>query len=328
MFNSQKHPPIGRRSFLGLAALGSLGATSALADDQPAVSAGKSRFTPTLNAYSFLEPLNANLADPAKGIDLIGVGDFCVQHDIEALDLTGYFFRGYPGTPADSELARIKRAMHHRGITISGTGVKNDFATADRAVRAEGVALTKVWIEVAARLGAPVLRVFAGPTQKNSKDWQAAAGNAPRSEVEKWMADDLRQCAEHGEKFGVIVAVQNHGDFLSTGAEHLSLLKRVDHAWCGALVDTGKYLSDDPYADIALVAPHAVNWQIKETLGSSLKSPATDFRKLAKIIHDSGYRGFVPIETLAMGRKDYDPAAEVVKVLTAMRSAIDELKRQ
>jgi hypothetical protein len=37
-------------------------------------------------------------------------------------------------------------------------------------------------------------------------------------------------------------------------------------------------------------------------------------------------RGFVPIETLAMGRKDYDPAAEVVKVLAAMRAAIAELK--
>ena len=31
------------------------------------------------------------------------------------------------------------------------------------------------------------------------------------------MADCLRECAEHGEEFGVIVAVQNHGDFISTG---------------------------------------------------------------------------------------------------------------
>lgn len=92
------------------------------------------------------------------------------------------------------------------------------------------------------------------------------------------MAEALHECAEHGEKFG-------------------------------ALVDTGKYLSEDPYADIALMAPHAVNWQIKETVGSSLKTPPTDFKRLAKIIREGGYRGFVPIEMLAMGRKDYDPAA-------------------
>ena len=76
-----------------------------------------------------------------------------------------------------------------------------------------------------------------------------------------------------------------------------------------------------------MMVRHAVNWQIKETLGNSVKSPRTDFVKLAKIIHDGGYRGFVPIETLAMGRKDYDPAAEVVKVLTAMRAAMANLRQ-
>jgi hypothetical protein len=41
-----------------------------------------------------------------------------------------------------------------------------------------------------------------------------------------------------------------------------------------------------------------------------------------KIIHDGGYRGYLPIETLSMRRKDYDPAAEVAKVLKELRAAI------
>lgn len=315
---------IPRRQFLRLAALAPIAMTSTSRAFEPVVRTGKAFFRPTLNAYSFLEQLNANMADASVGIDLFGVCDFCVKHDIEAVDLTGYFFPGYPQAPADGYVNRIKRYTHDRGIVISGTGVKNDFATADKAVRADGVAITKAWIEVAARLGAPVVRVFAGP--QKVKDWREASEGASREDVEGWMAEALRACAEHGEKFGVIVAVQNHGDFLSTGPEHISLLKRVDHPWCGALVDTGKYFSDDPYADIAMMVPHAVNWQIKETLGSSLRSPRTDFVKLAKIIHAGGYRGFVPIETLSMGRKDYDPAAEVVKVLTAMREAIAGLE--
>jgi len=315
-----------RRGFLRLTGSALLAAASPVAAQTPIRRVGKGKLTPTLNAYSFLEPLTANQSDPSKGIDLFGVCDFCARHDIEAVDLTGYFFPGYPRVPDDTYVNRMKRYTHDRGIVISGTGVKNDFATADKAVRAEGVSLTKLWIEVAARLGAPVVRVFAGPQQKNPRDWQSAAAGASREDVEKWMAEALRECAEHGEKFGIIVAVQNHGDFLCTGPEHASLLKRVDHAWCGALVDTGKYLTENPYADIALIAPHAVNWQIKETVGSSLKTPPTDFKKLAKIIHEARYRGFVPIETLAMGRKDYDPATEVVKVLAAMREAIAELK--
>jgi sugar phosphate isomerase/epimerase len=312
-----------RRALLQMSASALLAVSSPVLAQTPIRRIGNAKFTPTLNAYSFLELLNANRIDSTKGIDLFGVCDFCAQHDIEAVDLTGYFFPDYPKPPDDTFVSRLKKYVHDRGIVISGTGVKNDFATADKTVRAEGVQLTKDWIEAAARLGAPVVRVFAGPIKE--KDWQQAAGGAKREDVEKWMADDLRTCAEYGQKFGVLVAVQNHGDFLSSGPEHISLLKRVDHAFCGALVDTGKYLTADPYADIAMMVPYAMNWQIKETLGSSLKSQPTDFKKLARVIRDGGYRGFVPIETLSMGRKDYNPYVEITKVLNAMREAIAEL---
>lgn len=116
--------------------------------------------------------------------------------------------------------------------------------------------------------------------------------------------------------------MQNHGDFLSTGEEHLSLLKRVDHEWCAAMVDTGKYLTPDPFVDIAMMVPYAVNWQIKETLFGKADSPRTDFKKLVAIIRQGGYRGYLPIETLSMGRKDYDPAVEAAKVLAELREAI------
>jgi len=36
----------------------------------------------------------------------------------------------------------------------------------------------------------------------------------------------------------VIVGVQNHGDFLRTAEDHLSLIRRVDSPWCGPIVDT------------------------------------------------------------------------------------------
>lgn len=321
------NPRSSRRSFLqraALAALGtSLGASSgkASAAIEPIKRVGGPSLRPALNAYSFLEKLTANLKDPSQGVNLFDVCDFCAREDFAAVDLTGYFFPGYPNAPEESYLARIKKHTHDLGLDISGTGVRNDFVTADKAVRAAGVQLTKEWIEVAVKLGAPVVRVFAGP-QGQVKDWQAASNNAKRADAEGWMADSLRECAEHGKKFGVLLAVQNHGDFLSTGEEHLSLLKRVDHEWCGALVDTGKYLTADPYADIALMAPYAVNWQIKETLGSSMKTPRTDMKKLVTIIRQSGYRGYLPIETLASGRKDYDSFVEVAKMHTELREAI------
>jgi sugar phosphate isomerase/epimerase len=310
---------LNRRQLLGLGLAASVAAVgNALA---PIRRSGGPHLRISLNAFSFLELLNANRANVATGIDLFAVCDFAAGLGIDAVDLTGYFFPGYPDAPAREYLIRLKRHAFDLGLDISGTGVRNDFTTADAKVRAEGVQRIKTWIEVAATLGAPVVRAFAD-SQPPFKNWREAAGNAPREQVEAWLADALRDCATHGEKFGVVVAVQNHGDFINTGAEHLSLLARVDHPWCAALVDTGKYFTTDPYADMALVAPHAVNWQIKETLDSTLASPRLDVPRLVALIRRSGYRGYLPIETLAMGRKDYDPRAEVKSLHRQLSEAL------
>ncbi|MEI6078826.1 MAG: sugar phosphate isomerase/epimerase, partial [Verrucomicrobiota bacterium] len=106
------------------------------------------------------------------------------------------------------------------------------------------------------------------------------------------------------------------------GEEHLSLLRRVDHESCAAMVDVGEYFTDDPYADIALMAPYAVNWQIKETLRNQLKGPRTDLKKVMSIVRRAGYRGYLPIETLSMGRKGYDSFVEVPKMLAELRAAV------
>lgn len=317
--------PTTRRTFLKHAALLPLVATGAASSAQAAFTlprrVGGSHLRPSLNAYSFLELLNANAKDKTKGIDLFGVCDFCAKVGFDAVDLTGYFFPGYPKAPDDAYLIALKRHAFNLGLAISGTGVRNDFTAADPAIRAEGVARLKIWIEVAAKIGAPTVRAFAD-SQPPFKNWQQAANNAPRDTVEAYLADALRECAEHGKKFGVIVAVQNHGDFISSGAEHLSLLKRVDHEWCAALVDTGKYLGADPYADMAMVAPYAVNWQIKETIGSEANTPKTDMLKLVTLIRRSGYRGYVPIETLAMRRPGYDSYVEIKRMLDELRAAL------
>jgi sugar phosphate isomerase/epimerase len=320
-------PLFTRRRFLATSALlplataAGLSGTAARAAYAPIPRHSGAHLRTSLNAYSFSDLLLANAKDKSKGLDLFQVCDFAAKVGFDAVDLTGYFFTGYPQAPDDAYLYRIKRHAFNLGLDISGTGVRNDFTTADPAVRAEGVARLKTWIEVAAKLGAPTIRAFAD-SQAPFKTWQQASANAPREKVEAWMADAVRECAAHGKKFGVIVAVQNHGDFINTGAEHLSLLKRVDHDWCAALVDTGKYLTPEPYADIALMAPYAVNWQIKETMQSTTKSPRVDLKKLVSIIRQSGYRGYIPIETLAMGRKDYDPAAEVTTMLRDLQAAI------
>jgi sugar phosphate isomerase/epimerase len=275
----------------------------------------------SLNAYSFNKLLNDAIRGRGEGVTLMQLLDFCAKNKFDGFDATGYFMPGYPAVPPDSYIDGLKKKAADLGIGISGTGVRNNFTTADAAVRQEGVNHIKQYVEVAARLGAPVIRVFAD-TQMRAETWESVSKGATRGQVQEWIAANLRECADHAAKFKVKIGVQNHGDFLKTGQELLTLIKAVGSPWCGPIVDTGYFKTPDPYVDIALVAPTSVNWQVKQSpLGEESEVP-TDLPKLLRIVRNSGYTGYLPIETLSPRGQPYDPYAVVPAFLKQLRDAI------
>lgn len=302
------------------AAIWQAGSLSAIARE-PVKRAGSTALKVSLNAYSFSKLLNDFNQGTAGGVSLMSLLEFCARNNFDAIDPTGYFFPGYPKPPTDDYLNTFKRTAFEYGLGISGTGVRNNFTPSDKAERATGIQLVKDWVEVAARLGAPVIRVYAD-TQTPGKTWGDVAEGFTREQVQAWMVDALAECAAYGKKFGVIIGIQNHGDFIQTGDQLLSIINAVNSDWCGAIVDTGKFASKDPYADIALVAPYAVNWQVKTSLTIAGNDAPMDLVKLLRIVRASGYRGYLPIETLAPKDKPYDPFAVVPPFLKQVRDAI------
>jgi sugar phosphate isomerase/epimerase len=169
---------------------------------------------------------------------------------------------------------------------------------------------------VAARLGAPVLRVFAG-TEPKEHSWD---------QVAEWMVEELKQCVEHGQKYGVLIGIQNHWDYLKTSEQVLKIVKMVDSEWFGVIVDTGYFLTADPYRDMAAVTPYAVNWQVKEKVDGQEMKIKTDLKKIVRIAREGGYRGYLPIETLSRrtGEEDYDPRARAAQLLKELRAALQQ----
>lgn len=275
--------------------------------------ASVSRVQPALNAYSFSKELNNHVkARAGRAMTLFDLIDFCVAHDIPAVDLTGYFFVGYPEVPSDDYIHAIKRYAHLHGVRISGTGVRNNFASPDPAVRAADVEHVKAWIDVAAKLGAPVIRTFAGPVPEGHA-WDEAAA---------WMVACYRQCAAYGQQRGVLVGVQNHGDMLKTAEQTIRIVQAVDSPWFGVVVDTGYFQTEDPYRDIEAVMPYAVNFQLKESPFGAKSPVRIDLPRLMKIIRKSGYKGYLPIETLSVKGRPYDPETLVPAFLEEVRRAI------
>jgi sugar phosphate isomerase/epimerase len=289
-----------RRSFLtgaaGLAAATALPASGGVARE-PGV-----KLKLGLNAYSFDAALKQGTMTLADAVH------FCAKHSVDALDATGYYFPGYPKAPSDEYIYDLKRTAFVNGVAISGTGVRNDFAVADPAARAADVQMVKDWIVVASKLGAPVIRVFSGKARPEGHSFDEAMA---------WMVADFRECAAFGKQHGVVVALQQHNDFLKTAAETIQVIHAVDSEWFGCILDIGSPRSGDPYAEIEKLVPYAVSWQIKENVGRNGKDEPTDLAKIKAIIDRSGYRGYVPFEALGGG----DPRDRVVAFLERIRKA-------
>ena len=226
----------------------------------------------SLNLYSF----NSLLME--KKIDLFDVLDFCAEYNFDAIDPTGYYFPGYPEVTTDEFMMKFKKQAFLLGLDISGTGVRNDFANPDATARKADIELVKKWVEAAAKMGIPNLRVFAG-TNKHE--------GFTRDQVFEWMAKDLKTCCEYGKKFGVIIAIQNHNDFLLTAADVDRIFAMVDSEWLGLNLDIGSYRQADPYEEIQKNIKYAVTWQIKENVWIDGKETPTDFGKLFRIIKEN-----------------------------------------
>jgi len=299
--------PMDRRRFLtGAAGLAAAAAIPASAASAPATISREPgvKLKLGLNAYSFDGPLRQG------SMTLVDAVHFCAQQGVDALDATGYYFPGYPNAPSDEYLYNLKRTAFVNGVAIGGTGVRNDFAVADPAARKADVRMVKDWIVAASKLGAPVIRVFSGKARPEGYTFDQAL---------EWIVADFKECAAFGKEHGVVVALQQHNDFLKTAAETIRALEAVDSEWFGCILDIGSLRSGDPYAEIEKLVPYAVSWQIKENVGRDGKDEPTDLKKIKAIVDRSGYRGYVPFEALGAG----DPRAKVIAFLEKIRRAFE-----
>jgi sugar phosphate isomerase/epimerase len=262
------------------------------------------KFKTSLNVYSFNKPLRAG------EMDLFDVLDFCAENNFDAIDPTGYYFPGYPEVPSDKFMMEFKKKAFLLGLDISGTGIRNDFANPDSDSRKADIKMIKKWIEASAKMGIPNIRVFSGNNKHEGFS---------RDQAFKWMAKDVKECCDYAKNFGVIIAIQNHNDFLKTANDVDRIFEMVDSEWLGLNLDVGSYRQSDPFKEIEQNIKYAVTWQIKENLWINGNETPTDLVKLFRIIKKSDYRGYLPIETLGAG----DPLEKIPQMMKNVHKALE-----
>lgn len=309
-----------RRESIRIMASSVVGATTAataarLPAIEPISRPGSPRLQLSLAAYSFrkffrwMRGKPQLPATPDRALTMSSFIALAADLGFDAAELTSYFF-----DPAvlDGGLPALRRQAFLRGISLSGTAVGNNFAHSQAADREREIADVKRWIDRAALLGIPHVRVFAGPVPRELTP----------NEAQRLCIESLEVCADYAGTRGVMIGLENHGGLVTTADQLLEIVRAVKSEWFGVSLDTGNFHSNEIYNDLARCAPYAVNVQYKVELHRKKggEAESTDPRRVVALLRNAGYQGFLALEYEAAE----DPFLAVPKHLNKLREALED----
>jgi sugar phosphate isomerase/epimerase len=264
---------------------------------KPIVRKGESRLKVSCCAYSYRQFLSGD----NKTMTLDDFLETAVDLGLDGVELTSYYF---PQKVTPEYLNHLKRKAFVLGLDVSGSAVGNHFCNPPGAQREKDIEQIKQWVDYSAALGAPCIRVFGGNVPKG----------VSLEEAQKWTIESIEECCDYSGKRGVSLAMENHGGITASPKEMLPIVQAVKSEWFGVNLDTGNFRTDDPYADLATMAPYSITTHIKTQVGGR---PA-DYKRIVAIMRDSGYRGYLSLEY----EDREDPRTGVPKTINSLRESI------
>jgi len=291
---------INRRIFIKNAAIGAAGVGLAASFPQLLLAGEKELFFKlAISQFSFASQFWTKKLDPL---------DFAAKSKelgIPGLDYCSMFFADK--AKDQTYLAELKKRAADNGsynlrIMIDGEGVLGHL---DEPTRLKAIENHYKWMDAAATLGCPMIRVN-------------VEGDGDKDAVAKAAVDSLGRLIEYGRKQNVDVIVENHIGISCNAGWLAGVMKQVNSPHCGTLADFGNFCINrtkpetndiagymktkcleeyDRYKGITELMPFAKGVHAKahlfDTAGNDTE---TDFYKMFKIIKDSGFKGWVSIE--------------------------------
>jgi sugar phosphate isomerase/epimerase len=169
-----------------------------------------------------------------------------------------------------------------RGVLLRCDG-EGALADADDAKRARAVESHHPWVQAARALGCHSIGVH-------------VQGEGGADEQMKRAIDALRLLAEYAARHEINVVVENHGGLSSDGGWLTKVVKKVENSRCGTLPDFGAFKDYDRYKGVQEMMEYAKGVGARSFAFDRDGGETTiDYRKMLKIVVDSGYRGYVGV---------------------------------
>ncbi len=273
-----------------------------------------------LSMYSLVAPVRAGQ------LDLYGFLDYAARVGAEGVELLDMFW-----TDEKSEINEVKRRCAGLGLELPVYSISTNFFQPDAAARAQQLASLRHGVDVAAQLGAGLLRVFSGDQIQGYSLEQGI----------NWVVDSLATGADYAASQGVTLALENHGHVAGRSEQVRGIIEAVDSPALRANLDTGNFLlvGQDPLQaakalvdlvalvhlkDFTYAAPDETGHVYqgldgKRYTGSIVNEGLVDLAGIYSVLAGHGYDGWLSLE--------YEGNAEplefaVPRCLAAMRALL------
>jgi len=284
---------LSRRSFL-VASTAALGTTALAQDATYTRASGARKGNPiAVSSYSYWQfsrtpsPIDSCIDSAAKmGFDALEI----LERQFTQTD--------------DAYLMKLKRQALQAGIALCGLSTHQGFMRSDAEYRQQNIDTTIRSIELAYKLGIPIIRVNTGTwgTSKDFDDLMAKRGiESPMEGYTDedgfgWVVEAFEKILPTAEKCGVLVGLENHWGLARTPEGLLRILNKVNSPWLQGLLDTGNFL-EDPYDKLELVMPKTVYMHAKMYYGGGLwYTLDLDYERIGAILRKFNYQGYVSLE--------------------------------
>jgi sugar phosphate isomerase/epimerase len=247
-----------------------------------------------------------------QGLSLIDTCKSVAATGYQGLEIAPFTLKEDPRELTIAEAREIGRIVRDHGLEVVGLHwllVKPEglhLTTPDESIRQKTLDFGRHLADLCAALTGKVM-VWGSPKQRNLEAGEIYQDAAKRA------ADLLRSLGEHCQTQDVAVAMEplgsNETNFLTSAAETIDLLKRIDHPNIQLHLDVKAMFAQGGSIPeiISTSRDFTIHFHANDP---NLQGPGMgdlDFQPIADALVDSGYDKWVSVEVF-----DYSPGAETI----------------
>jgi sugar phosphate isomerase/epimerase len=157
-----------------------------------------------------------------------------------------------------TQLRDTRRLFADHGVVVSGLAISSRFAVVDPAVRQEQFDEARRNMELAAKLDAPVMRVYGGRVPEGQTV----------DTIMPYLVENLRAIGDEAEGYGVTLALETHDDWTDS-ANMARVMAETDHPRVRVLWDLHhpyRANGEAPALTYANLSPYTVSLHLKDSL--------------------------------------------------------------